>query len=266
MTEEPPSPSGVHHVSPIAGTLEILHDGRNTTLAAPGEITFGRASTVVVAVDDIRVSREHGVIGLDNGSWYVRSTTVTSVGFIVYDCETPSRLHIPPRAGPVTIPFSWAIVSIELLGDRHCFEVRGPGASTWTTNWGDYTTKTERTEKAAKAGRVDTGQTKHVFSDLQFEARNGKMLQWFRVLVAMCEPRLANPPIERIPTDAELARRLGIKPRTLEHHRDRLREELGFAKYDDQTRLASVILALGQGLVTSKDLLLLDRPNPELPN
>jgi hypothetical protein len=237
-------------------------------------VAFGRApGPLMIGADDDRVSRQHGLIGNEASHWYVRSTS-PHYGFVVYDCATPSRLHVPPGAGPLIIPFAAAILSIEILGARHHVQVEGMGCDNWGTNWGPHVRQRrpqihsvlpsdqEATTDAARQAQEEPapGLTRYVWDDLALKARDGKVLQWYRALVAMCEPRLQTPPNDRIPTDAEIARRLGISPKTLEKHRDRLRDELGFSKYDEQMRLAAVVLSLGQGLVTAEDLRVLDLP------
>jgi hypothetical protein len=246
-------------MTPETSILTIENSNEQVAIPAGAQLAFGRGEgPLQIAVSDDRVSRQHGIIGNAGLNWYVQSTS-KFYGFTVYDCETPSRLHVPPNAGPLFIPFGWAIVSIEVLGDRYCFEVRGEGAVGWNGSWA-----THLREQARPVTREMTGQTRYAWQGLNVRGRDGKVLQWYRALVAMCEPRLANPPVDRIPTDSEIARRLGISPKTLEKHRDRLRDELGFNKYDDQMRLAAVILALSQGLVTAKDLFVLEMQEVEL--
>jgi hypothetical protein len=231
----------------------IRIEEREVNVASGSSMTFGRAiGPLHIAAGDDRVSRQHGIIGCTDSGWYVHSTS-PHYGFAVYDCDTPSRLHVPPGAGPLNVPFTKAIVSIEILGTRHHFQVVGPGVDNWASNWGPHIRRTE-----APVVVRPVGETRYVWDEVSLRGRDGQVLQWYRALVAMCEPRLQNPPIERIPTDVEIAKRLNISPKTLEKHRDRLRDELGFNKYDEQMRLAAVVLALGQGLVTMHDLSVLD--------
>jgi hypothetical protein len=224
----------------------------------PGEqIDFGRApGPLQIAEREDRVSRVHGTIHCEAGRWLVSSAGTFS-GFVVYDCETPSRLNIPVGAGPIMVPFAWSIVSIEVLGDRHVLEVRAPGSPGWESSWASVL------DDARKLARSAGSHTRPLWETRNITDRDGRVRRWYQALVAMCEPRLRTPPVERIPTDAEIAKRLGISPKTLEKHRERIRVELGFAKYDDQTRLAAVVLALGQGLVTPKDLVYLELPASE---
>jgi hypothetical protein len=239
-------------------TVTIRIDEREVQIPVGSSMPFGRApGPLLIAPDDDRVSRQHGLIGSAGTYWYVHSVS-PHYGFTLYDCDTPSKLYIPPGAGPLTVPFSSAIVAIEILGARHHFQVQGAGCANWASNWGPHVRVVTK-----PTTREEDGKTRYIWNDVSVKGRDGKTLQWYRSLVAMCEPRLQNPPIERIPTDAEIARRLNISPKTLEKHRDRLRDELGFNKYDEQMRLAAVVLALGQGLVTAQDLIVLDIPSEE---
>jgi hypothetical protein len=241
-------------------TILVRIEEREVHIPVGSTLTFGRApGPLLLGVGDDRVSRQHGLIGCASSYWYVQSVS-PHYGFAVYDCATPSRLHVPPSAGPLTIPFESAIVAIEILGSRHHFQVQGAGSPNWEANWAPHVRKISRPTGLT---REEAGRTRYVWNDVSLRGRDGKVLQWYKALVAMCEPRLQSPPVERVPTDAEIARRLGISPKTLEKHRDRLRDELGFNKYDEQMRLAAVVLALGQGLVTTHDLHVLDLPGDE---
>ena len=77
----------------------------------------------------------------------------------------------------------------------------------------------------------------------------------------MCEPRLRLPAEtreERVPSNKQIANRLGLSDRTLEKHLDELRQNFGFDTYTDQMRIAAVAIALSQRLVTVSDLAILD--------
>jgi hypothetical protein len=235
--------------------VSITNGDNSIEIQAGERADFGRApGPLQIAPDEDRISRVHGSIQASaEGSWSVTSMGSYS-GFTVFDCETPSRLHIPVKAGPLRIPFAWAILAVEVVGDRYCLEVRGPGATGWASSWGSVL-HTPRAET--------TGHTQPLWHTRNITGPDGKVRRWYQALVAMCEPRLRTPPVERIPTDNEIAKRLNISPKTLEKHRDRIRRELGFAKYDEQTRLAAVVLALGQGLVTPNDLIYLHLPGED---
>jgi hypothetical protein len=233
----------------------IRIEEREVSIPDGESLTFGRAvGPLHIAPGDDRVSRQHGEIGCTETGWWVQSKS-PHYGFAVYDSDTPSRLHVPPGAGPVIVPFANAIVSIEILGTRHHFQVSSRGANNWSWNWGPHVR-----HATPQVTTRPEGETRYVWENVSVRGRDGQVLQWYRALVAMCEPRLQNPPVERIPTDVEIAKRLNISPKTLEKHRDRLRDELGFNKYDEQMRLAVIVLALGQGLVTAQDLDVLDMP------
>ena len=236
-------------------TVSISNGEVTIELPAGERVDFGRSpGPLQIAPDEDRISRVHGSIqALAEGGWTVRSLGSFS-GFTVFDCETPSRLHVPVKAGPFTVPFAWAIIAVEVVGDRYCLEVRGGGATGWASSWASVLHDNRR---------PTTGHTQPLWDTRNITGPDGKVRRWYQALVAMCEPRLKNPPLERIPTDNEVAKRLNISPKTLEKHRDRIRQELGFAKYDEQTRLAAVVLALGQGLVTPNDLIYLHLPGED---
>jgi hypothetical protein len=234
-----------------------IKNGETAVSVEPGQtIDFGRApGPLQLAANESRVSRVHGSIEATPTGWVVTSRGTFS-GFTIFDCETPSRLYIPLKAGPIEVPFAWAIVAVEVVGDRYCLEVTGHGAQGWESSWGSVLHP-----QHGSLGVL----TQPLWENRKVTGADNKVLRWFQTLVAMCEPRLQTPPIERVPTDIEIAKRLQISPKTLEKYRDRIRRELGFAKYDEQTRLAVVVLALGQGLVTPNDLVYLNLPAEEDP-
>ena len=97
----------------------IITVGGNEVTVAPGEqFFFGRdAGPGQLTPDDRRISGQHGVIAVAEQGWSV-SSTASFFGFSVYDCESPSRLHVPLGAGPVPVPFAWAVISIDIKGGR----------------------------------------------------------------------------------------------------------------------------------------------------
>ena len=210
------------------------------------------------------MSGRHGFIEFVDDGWQV-SSTGSVYSFSIYDIETPSRLYIPLGSGPIRVPFAQAIVAIEIRDHRYAFEVRAPGATGWADGW-------RSVRDVALAPRFDAGSpallpgntnrtTQLMWSSEQFQDRRGKVRRWYQVLVAMCEPRLRLPAErreERVPTNRQLAGRLGISDRTLEKHLDELRQHFGFDTYTDQMRIAAVLIAISQGVVTVSDLTLLD--------
>ncbi len=242
--------------------LEVTIAGVTTTVADDDEVVFGRApGPGQITVEDSRVSSRHGAIGSTAHDWWVRSTASYS-GFTVYDCDSVSKLVVPVGAGPIPVPFCWAMLAVEFKGERYIAEVRGPGSVGWADGWA-ATRAAEIHAAQAEAEAAGTA-TVPAWHDIRFSDRQGRVLRWYQVLVAMCEPRLLAPHDERVPANGELARRLGVAQGTLEnHYLDRLRRELGFQKFDDQSRLAAVVIALNQGLVTRRDLAVLDLPGTD---
>lgn len=231
-------------------------NGAEQVLGSGETFEFGRvAGTGQLTADDRRVSGVHGVIGRTADGWTLTCLARFS-GLTVYDCDSPSRLLLPPGAGPVTMPFARAIVAVEFKSDRYHLEADGLGAPGWSTGW--------RSSAAWVEPDEPDGSTVHPHFDIRFTDRAGRPLRWYQTLVALCEPRLQNPPNERIPSNRELAQRLRVSQSMVEnHYLDRLRKELGFPKFDDQSRLAAVIIAISQAMVTSKSLIALDLPGLE---
>lgn len=226
----------------------------------PGQITL----------DDRSVSGRHGLIELAGGVWQV-SSTGSLYSFSVYDTETPSRLYVPLGAGPVRVPFAHAIIAIEIRDRRHAFEVAAaPAAAGWANGWRSVRDIVHPLREDDAIGYVRTPvgagskTTQMVWSSSQFLDRRGNVRRWYQVLVAMCEPRLRMPAErreERVPSNRQIANRLGISERTLEKHLDELRQHFGFDTYTDQMRIAAVLIATSQGIVTVADLAILDRPD-----
>jgi hypothetical protein len=239
-------------------TVCVNVDGRTTELAPGDELAFGRdPGPGQIAVGDRRVSGRHGVIAASEGGWAVRSTA-SYFGFTVYDCDSPSRLCVPLGAGPVPVPFAWAVIAVEIRGDRHLLDVRAEDTCGWAEGWAGAAGDT--------AGEAGASSTIPAWAGVRWTDRSGRALRWYQVLVAMCEPRFAVPPQERIPSNGELARRLGVSQGVVEnHYLVRLRKELGLQKFDDQSRLAAVVIAISQGLVTRADLAVLDLPGDDVP-
>jgi hypothetical protein len=79
------------------------------------------------------------------------------------------------------------------------------------------------------------------------------------MLVAMCEPSFGPTSPTTIPSDAELAERLGTTANVVSAtYMKEVREALGFDKYEPSLRQTIVAVAIAQGLVTVDDLEVLD--------
>lgn len=232
-----------------------LDDGRVEVLAVGESMDIGRAAgRGRLGGDDRRVSRRHGVIAaLEDGTW-TATATGTLAGLVIYDHETPSRLHVPAGVGPVAIPFARSSLVVEVREQRYACSVVAAGLTGWTGSWASVL--------GASARPRDKGtNTQVAWDDVRGrDPRTGRPLRWFQLLVALCEPRLGDPPEDRIPTDDEVAARLGVTPNRVGSRLvGRAREELGLPSYTPQLRQAMVSIAISQGLVTSHDLVVLDR-------
>jgi hypothetical protein len=241
----------------VARSIVVRVGDVETRLAGGEEFWFGRdAGQGQVTADDLAVSGRHGCILATAAGWSVRSTGSVH-SFAVYDCDTPSRLFVPRGAGPIEVPFAAAMVVIDVEYRHYAIGVTSAGATGWAGNWTSLRVGPPGGEQGTVAA----------WNAAPYADRNGRVLRWYQVLVAMCEPRLRLPADrreERIPTNREIAARLGISIHVLEnHHIDRLRRELGFSTYTEQVRQAAVLIAINQGLVTTADLDLLDRPSSD---
>lgn len=240
--------------------FRVLINDRVIELSEGEELPFGRSPGRGQISESSTVSSVHGVIHVESESWSVTSTGRFH-GFTVLDVETPSRLVIPVGAGPVRVPFARAVVAVELERHRCLLEVDASTACAegWEGAWVSYP---HRRAGVAPAG----GQTVLAWESARFVDRTGRPLRWYQVLVALCEPRLRLPAAEReerIPTNQEIARRIGVTVGVVERYLDQLREALGFPRYSEQMRLGAVLLAISQGLVTPSDLAVLDAQDPE---
>lgn len=240
-----------------AGVEVVVDDNR--VRIAPGErLAFGREpGPGQITADDRRVSGQHGVIAASASGWTVESTA-RFYGFTVYDCDSPSRLCVPVGGGPIVVPFASAVLAVELRGDRYVLEIRGPDTGRWADAWANAP------RDLGEDPEVVTGDTVPVWAGTRWTDRTGRALRWYQTLVALCEPRFGVPPEERIPSNREVAQRLGVSQSVIEnHYLQRLRKELGLRKFDEQTRLAAVVIAIGQGLVTRSDLGVLELPGDD---
>lgn len=224
--------------------------GRGAVQVPPGGVlAFGRnADDGLIGADDRRVSRHHGdIIAGEGGTWSLTSHG----GVVVYDHETPSRLHVPRGIGPVTIPFAKATVIIELRDTRHAFTVTSSGLPGWDGSWA-----------SVAAARVPTpagpDATELAWEPAFGRSRKNQPVRWYQALVALCEPTLRGDGAA-VPTDAQVARRIDVSTVRAGRLVTQARDALGFEPRTANLRQAMVALSIGQGLVTPRELRVLDR-------
>lgn len=236
-----------------SGVRVQIGDRPEVEVAVGHPLVFGRLpGPGQLALDDTRVSRRHGEIAATAAGTWTVTATGSHAGVAVYDHETPSRLHVPCGVGPVLVPFARASVVIEIEEQRHAFTVSAPGLAGWSGSWESVLRATE--------APVDPSVTQIGWDGVRGrDERTGRPLRWFQTLVAMCEPYFADPPEERVPTDDELARRLGTTKNMVQSRLiGSVRDALGFDTYTPQLRQTMVSIAISQGLVTAADLAVLD--------
>jgi hypothetical protein len=166
---------------------------------------------------------------------------------VIYDHETPSRLLLSRDVGPVVVPFASASVVIEVKLRRYAVTVDGPGAPGWAGSWA-----------SAIGDGVQApapGET-HIPWEIRWkDPSTGKPLRWYQTLVAMCEPFLRNARDPLVPTNAQIAHRLGTSENVIgKRLMDVVRDQLGFDRYTPNLRQTMVSIAISQRLVTVADL------------
>jgi hypothetical protein len=217
---------------------------------APGEqALFGRGtpgSPVDIVLDDPAVSRRAGSV-VAVGDYWLLSNLSTSKTYVVENPEGGGEfVKVPPGRMGAPIPFEFSRVSLPAVDGTVSFLVFAPQ-------------HVHRPPHTADGDAVT-----QVAYPLD---RNSK---YFRILVALCEPRLRDPATSRIPTIPEIIGRLpdlGLSRTAVGFHIGYLAENKlhvkspqgGEGKADWQ-RHALVSLALRFDLVTSEDLALLPLP------
>ncbi|WP_199536758.1 winged helix-turn-helix domain-containing protein [Spongiactinospora gelatinilytica] len=217
---------------------------------APGEHAFfGRGtpgSPVDIMLDDPAVSRRAGEITAIADYWLLSNLNTTKT-YVVDNPEGGGEfLKIPPGRIGAPIPFEFSRVSLPAVDGTVSFLVFAPQ------------------HVHAPPGRAEGGTATQVAYPLDQNAK------YFRILVALCEPRLRDPASSRIPTIPEIMERLpglGLSRTAIGFHIGYLAEKKlhvkdphgGEGKADWQ-RHALVSLAMRFDLVTSAHLALLPVP------
>ncbi|GAA2213607.1 FHA domain-containing protein [Nonomuraea monospora] len=217
---------------------------------APGEqVSFGRGtpgSPVDLVLDDPAVSRRAGRIAAVGDYWLLTNLS-TSKTYVVENPEGGGEfVKVPPGRMGAPIPFEFSRVSLPAVDGTVSFLVFAPQ------------------HIHVPPGNADGGPVTQVAYPLDQNAK------YFRILVALCEPRLRDPSTSRIPTIPEIIERLpdlGLSRTAAGFHIGYLAEkklhvkspQSGEGKADWQ-RHALVSLALKFDLVTSDHLALLPFP------
>ncbi|AQZ65240.1 unnamed protein product [[Actinomadura] parvosata subsp. kistnae] len=217
---------------------------------APGEQAFfGRGtpgSPVDLVLDDPAVSRRAGRI-VAVGDYWLLSNLSTSKTYVVENPEGGGEfVKVPPGRMGAPIPFEFSRVTLPAVDGTVSFLVFAPQ------------------HVHVPPGHADGGAVTQVAYPLDQNAK------YFRILVALCEPRLRDPSTSRIPTIPEIIERLpdlGLSRTAVGFHIGYLAEkklhvkspQSGEGKADWQ-RHALVSVALKFDLVTADHLALLPVP------
>lgn len=220
---------------------------RTIVLSSGDELEFGRYTRGVGQLpENALLSRDHGLIVATVDGFTVTSTG-RHLGFVVSDRATPSRLHIPCGVGPIEIPFANASISFthDIPSTLDIEVVGSDRADEWRNAW--------RQDMKNLRPRVNRGgNLTRPAQEARFRKANGNPYTWFRTLVAMCEPSLAGG-LPGVPTNTDLANRLGYTPKVIERHLRDIYTELKVPPGGRQ-RDAAVRIALERGIVTANDL------------
>jgi hypothetical protein len=216
----------------------------------PGrQAVFGRGapgSPVDIVLADPAVSRQAGRITAVGDYWLISNLS----GSKTYVVENPEGggefVKVPPGRMGAPIPFEFSRVTLPAVDGTVSFLVFAPQ------------------HVHTPAGLADGGAETAVAYPLDQEAK------YFRILVALCEPRLRDPASSRIPTIPEIIDRLpelALSRTAVGFHIGYLAEKKLHVKGPqaedgkaDWQRHALVSLALRFNLVTSEHLALLPVP------
>lgn len=224
-----------------------LRRGLAVTLFAGEELVFGRSQGGVGRISESSaVSRIHGTVHATNVGFNVTATGST-MGFTIVDRTTPSRLTIPRDVGPVPIPFAQCSLIVEYQGGFGYLNLSVSGseqADLWAASWGP---QLRLLWAAAKPGQM----TAPPWPKVKWRKSNGAPYQWFKTLIALCEPALSDRPAGT-PTNTQLAHRLGLAEKTIEQHITAIYR--AFDLRAEASRDVIVASAVEQGIVTPADV------------
>jgi hypothetical protein len=264
---EPSLASLVEEHSPSGFVVDFsLVGGHEVYLDEGEEILFGRAMGrgQVSGGTDQSVSSVHGSILRTQGNWSV-SSLGSRYSFAVYDIDTPSRTFVPLGAKNVPVAYARAVIAIEITEDRrHVFTVSSPGISGWAEGWRSVL-RQQQSDQLDLRGLTAVAEAHR---SIKATTGTGRALAWFRVLVAMCEPKLKPPFTGVSPSRADIISRLQFSKSSVSHLDDeyvpRIRKELGLNRLPSGSQFSRLVecattIAIAQGIVTQQDLALLPR-------
>lgn len=216
--------------------LHVHINDRSYSVSAGETFAFGRAGVPgLLGESDSTVSRTHGLISNYVDRWEVTSVG-SYVGFLMHDIESAATLEVPVGIGPIGVPFTSVMIVVPAR-NRYALTVEAPHQN--------------RGHDLPDLGRRGTAAaTEQIIPESACFDRNGRMLRWFQVLVALCEPRLllnSGPVV--IPSDAAIRHRLGMGSSSFDRAFSRARTELGFEPYTHLVRVAMMNVAIHQGVV-----------------
>lgn len=240
------------HMEPLRilsqGSSHEPEQGHRVHLLSPGEtFDFGRnPGPGQLGPDDPTLSRTHGLIANYRDHWEATSTG-SYVGFVVYDTESDDAIEVPAGSGPFTVPYRSAFIVIP-AGRRYVLSIESPHEPGYVYR--------------PAAAQSDFDIRQQIVPDSNVLDRSGRPLPWFRVLIALCEPRLrcSNTTVA-MPSDGALAQRLDITVDAVAEALDDARNRLGFEIWDALARHAMMNMVIHEGIVRAEHLDLLGPPS-----
>lgn len=166
---------------------------------------FGRgggstAVDIALAPGDRAVSRLAGVIESVGDHW--RLTNTSNKTYVVEHTERISGyVMVRPGTQGMAIPFETSRVRVPGTDQEYRFLVMAPELAC-IPSLVDDTGPDPSGERTDASYRLDPWN------------------MYFKVMVAFCEPQLLDPASRRIPTKAEVAKRIGLKPAAVNGHID----------------------------------------------
>ncbi|MET9782992.1 winged helix-turn-helix domain-containing protein [Nocardiopsis alba] len=228
------TPMDTHHLKP----------GENRTFGRGGR---NRKVDILLATEDRAVSRLAGEISSYGDHWRITNLSPTKSYLVENTERLAGYIQVPPHTQGMLVPFETSRVLVPGAQGEHGFLVMAPAACSSVLV----------PDETAPFGEAD--ETFDERTDLR-SFRIDRLHTYYRVLVAFCEPRLRNPGSRVIPTQTEVAERLGLSKAAVNSHIDYLLKNK-FQVEPEEARQgrdwrADVLTekALHYGLVTEQDL------------